>query len=142
MKKKSNLTTIATWRGEVRQPHPHGHYAYTKHGQGNGAVAHMDDNTNLRGDEWVGIRAVLNTKKSVHVHTIPKKARGPSISQFVPSPICHGFPTAQPLVPISSWVQFLKHLFLPSNVFKGSIRTLPQTLHNSKRRRSQLLGIK
>ena len=47
-----------------------------------------------------------------------------------------GFPTVQPLVPIPSGVQSLNHLFLPPHVFKDSIRTLPDTLHNSKRRRA------
>ena len=54
-KKKSNLITIATWRGEVRQALPQGHFGYSKHGQGNGAVAEMDDNKDGRGDQWVGI---------------------------------------------------------------------------------------
>ena len=54
----------------------------------------------------------------------------------------HGFPVAQPLVPIPSWVQFLKYLFLSPHVFKDSIRTLPDTLHNSKRRRSHFFCIK
>ena len=49
MRKKSNLTAIATWRGEVREAHPHGHFGISKHGQGNGAVA------DGRGDQWVGI---------------------------------------------------------------------------------------
>ena len=55
MKKKTNLTAIATRRGDLRQTHPHGHFGYSKHGQGNGAVAQMDDNRNGRGDQWVGI---------------------------------------------------------------------------------------
>ena len=48
--KKSNLNAIATWRGEVRQD-----FGYSKHGQGNGAVAQMDDKRDGREDQWVGI---------------------------------------------------------------------------------------
>ena len=55
MEKKTNLTTIATRRGEMRQTHSHGHFGYSKHGQGNGAVTQMDDNKDRRGDQWVGI---------------------------------------------------------------------------------------
>ena len=34
--------------------------------------------------------------------------------------------------PVPSWVQFVKHLFPPPNVFKDGIRKLPDTLHSSK----------
>ena len=35
----SNLTAIATWRGEMSKTHCHKHFEYSKHGQSNGAVA-------------------------------------------------------------------------------------------------------
>ena len=53
--KKSNLTAIATWRGEVRQTHSHGHLGYSKHGQGNRVVEQMDGNRDKSGDQWMGI---------------------------------------------------------------------------------------
>ena len=58
--KKSNMTTIATWRGKVRQTHSHRHFGYSKHGQwtskqGHGAVGLMDGNRDKRGNQWVGI---------------------------------------------------------------------------------------
>ena len=49
------MTAIAMWRGEVMRSHPDRHFGYSKHGQGNGAVAQMDDNRDGRGDQWVGI---------------------------------------------------------------------------------------
>ena len=39
----------------MRQTHSHRHFEDYKHGQGNGAVAHMDDNRDRRGDQLVGI---------------------------------------------------------------------------------------
>ena len=39
---KSDLTPIAPWGGEMRQTHSHGHFGYSKHGQGKRAVAQMD----------------------------------------------------------------------------------------------------
>ena len=42
--KKSNLTAITAGRGEVMQTHSHGNFGYSKHGQGNGAVAQMNGN--------------------------------------------------------------------------------------------------
>ena len=58
---KSNLTAIATWRGEVRQTHSYGHFGYSKHGQGNAAVAQMDDNRGSRGNQWVDIGYTAST---------------------------------------------------------------------------------
>ena len=78
---------------------------------------------------------VLNTKKKVFLYTgFPKTPAGTPFHHLLLALYVfnHGFPVAQPLVPIPSWVQFLKHLFLPPNVFEEGIRTLHDTLHNSK----------
>ena len=40
----------------------HGHFGYSKYGQGNEAVAHMDDNRDKRGYQWVGIGYTANSK--------------------------------------------------------------------------------
>ena len=77
----------------------------------------------------------LTQKKKVFLYTgFPKTPAGtPFHHWFLALYVFnHGFPVAQPLVPIPSWVQLLKHLFLPPNVFKDGIQTPPDTLHNSK----------
>ena len=90
-------------------------------------------------------RRSLTQKKKVFLYTgFPKTTAGTPFHRcFLAMYVFnHGFPVAQQLVPIPSWVQFLKHLFVPPNVFKDGIRTLPNTLHNSKRRRSHFFRIK
>ena len=80
-------------------------------------------------------RRSLTQKKKVSLYTgFPKTPTGTPFHRLFLAVYVfnHGFPVAQPLVPIPSWVQFLKHLFLPPNVFGDGIRTLPNTLHNSK----------
>ena len=64
--KDSTLTAIATWRGEVRQAHTHRHFGYSKHRQGNGAVAQMmDDNRDGRGGQLISHCLVLNAMKAL-----------------------------------------------------------------------------
>ena len=42
----------------MRQAHPHGHFGYSKHGQGNGAVVRMNDNRDGRGEEEEELPAI------------------------------------------------------------------------------------
>ena len=49
----------------MRQTHSHGHFGYSKHGQGNGAMVQMDDNNDRRGDQWVGIGYTASSKCAI-----------------------------------------------------------------------------
>ena len=64
----------------MRQTQPQGHFGYSTHGQGNGAVVQMDDNTEKRGNQWVGIGYTTNTntmcKKNIGLSFGVERARG------------------------------------------------------------------
>ena len=49
----------------MRQTHSHGHFGYSTHGQGNGAMAQMDDNWSGRGHQWVGIGYTASSRCTI-----------------------------------------------------------------------------